>query len=43
MNKNCVEISIKLIGYEELIKKLEKIKELLNDIKSNTKLQEIKE
>ncbi len=38
MNKNCVEISIKLIGYEELIEKLEKIKELLNDIKS-TKLE----
>lgn len=34
MNKNCVEISIKLIGYEELIEKLEKIKELLNDIKN---------
>jgi hypothetical protein len=38
MNKNCVEISIKIIGYEELIEKLEKIKELLNDIK-NTKLE----
>ena len=33
MNKNCVEISIKIIRYEELIEKLEKIKELLNDIK----------
>lgn len=38
MNKNCVEISIKIIGYEELIEKLEKIKELPNDIK-NTKLE----
>ena len=38
MNKNCVEISIKIIRYEELIEKLEKIKELLNDIK-NTKLE----
>lgn len=36
MKENSVKISIELIGYEELIQKLNKIKELLNDIK-NTK------
>lgn len=38
MKDNVVKISIELTGYEELIEKLEKIKELLNDIK-NTKLE----
>ncbi len=38
MKDNVVKISIELIGYEELIEKLKKIKELLNDIK-NTKLE----
>lgn len=38
MKDHVVKISIELIGYEELIEKLGKIKELLNDIK-NTKLE----
>lgn len=32
--EESIKISIELIGYEELIEKLERIKELLNDIKN---------
>lgn len=38
MKESNIKISIELIGYEELIQKLNKIKELLNDIK-NTKIE----
>jgi len=38
MKEESVKISIELIGYEELMQKLNKIKELLNDIK-NTKIE----
>lgn len=34
MKENTVSINIELVGYEELVKKLEKIKELLNDIEN---------
>ena len=32
MEEESIKIYIELIGYEELIEKLEKIKKLLNDI-----------
>lgn len=38
MKEESIKISIELVGYEELIEKLNKIKELLNDIK-NTKIE----
>ena len=38
MKEDTISINIELVGYEELVKKLEKIKELLNDIK-NTKIE----
>ena len=38
MKEESVKISIELVGYEEFIEKLNKIKELLNDIK-NTKIE----
>lgn len=34
MKEESIKISIELVGYEELIEKLNKIKELLNDIKN---------
>ena len=34
MKQESIKISIELVGYEELIEKLNKIKELLNDIKN---------
>lgn len=34
MEKESIKVSIELVGYEELIEKLNKIKELLNDIKN---------
>lgn len=38
MKEESIKIFIELVGYEELIEKLSKIKELLNDIK-NTKIE----
>lgn len=38
MKEESIKISIELVGYEELMEKLNKIKELLNDIK-NTKIE----
>jgi hypothetical protein len=38
MKEESIKISIELVGYEEFIEKLNKIKELLNDIK-NTKIE----
>lgn len=38
MKEESTKISIELVGYEELMEKLNKIKELLNDIK-NTKIE----
>ncbi len=34
MEEESIKIYIELIGYEELIEKLEKIKKLLNDIEN---------
>ena len=34
MKEESIKIYIELIGYEELIEKLEKIKKLLNDIEN---------
>lgn len=34
MEEESIKVSIKLVGYEELIEKLNKIKKLLNDIKN---------
>ena len=39
MKEESIKISIELVGYEELIEKLNKIKELLNDIK-NIKIED---
>lgn len=38
MEEESIKIYIELIGYEELIEKLEKIKKLLNDI-GNIKIE----
>lgn len=38
MKDEEIKVSIEFVGYEELIEKLSKIKELLNDIK-NTKIE----
>lgn len=38
MKEESIKVSIEFVGYEELIEKLNKIKELLNDIK-NTKIE----
>lgn len=38
MKEESIKIFIELVGYEELMEKLNKIKELLNDIK-NTKIE----
>lgn len=34
MKEESIKIFIELVGYEELMEKLNKIKELLNDIKN---------
>lgn len=34
MKEESIKVSIELVGYEELIEKLNKIKKLLNDIKN---------
>lgn len=34
MKEESIKISIELVGYDEFIEKLNKIKELLNDIKN---------